>query len=329
MIVNYGKVDNVIRNIIFTINALKTANNQLESEISRLSNCKGTTENPHDHSSEIASIRKTIDNNEEKIKKLDSICNGLSNFKSDVFKKDIDLSRLFENNDLLEKIMQKVISPYKCPYEDEQMLTDEETTNGEGFVEGMGRKNKYLELELPSGDDVGAALTRTSIDCPIVGTMWDNTSTQYKISTYYGDTIYEDENGYARVTGVDLESDPYLVSLAPYYREAAIKANIGNNQGYGAIYKIEYEDGNSIYVTSGDAKGEKSDNEGFDDEKMFHKKYKNGSECPESFNLLEFMPAVSYNNIPNYDQMMGSATSVTNDSRITKIYLIIDCEIVW
>jgi len=124
VIVNYGKVDNVIRNIIFTINALKTANNQLESEISRLSNCKGTTENPHDHSSEIASIRKTIDNNEEKIKKLEIIYNGLSNFKSDVFKKDIDLSRLFENNDLLEKIIQMVIPPYKCPYEDEQMSKD-------------------------------------------------------------------------------------------------------------------------------------------------------------------------------------------------------------
>ena len=40
MTINYEQVDNVIRNIIFTINALKTANNQLESEVSRLSNLK-------------------------------------------------------------------------------------------------------------------------------------------------------------------------------------------------------------------------------------------------------------------------------------------------
>lgn len=92
MTINYEQVDNAIRNIIFTINALKTANNQLESEISRLSNCNGTAENPHNHSSEIASIRKTIDNNEEKIKKLDSICKGLTSFKDNVILKDSELA---------------------------------------------------------------------------------------------------------------------------------------------------------------------------------------------------------------------------------------------
>ena len=92
MTINYEQVDNVIRNIIFTINALKAANNQLESEISRLSNCNGTAENPHNHSSEIASIRKTIDNNEEKIKKLDSIWKGLTSFKDNVILKDSELA---------------------------------------------------------------------------------------------------------------------------------------------------------------------------------------------------------------------------------------------
>lgn len=141
MIINYEQVDNVIRDIIFTINALKAANNQLESEISRLSNCNGTEENSHDHSSQIRRMKEIININTKMIQQLEIICNGLSNFKSDVFKKDIDLSRLFENNDLLEKIMQRVIPSYECSCEDEQVLTDKETTNGEELVEGM--ENKY------------------------------------------------------------------------------------------------------------------------------------------------------------------------------------------
>lgn len=147
MTINYEQVDNVIRDIIFTINALKAANNQLESEISRLSNCNGTEENSHDHSSQIRRMKEIININTKMIQQLEIICNGLSNFKSDVFKKDIDLSRLFENNDLLEKIMQRVIPSYECSCEDEQVLTDKETTNGEELVEGMGKEALFLEDE--------------------------------------------------------------------------------------------------------------------------------------------------------------------------------------
>ncbi|MGN0654214.1 MAG: hypothetical protein ACI4KD_04790 [Oscillospiraceae bacterium] len=112
MTINFEQVDNVIRNIIFTINALSMTNNQLESEASRLSKCNGTKENPHNHSAQIASIRKIIYNNKEKIEQLKSICEDLKAFKENAISGDKRLADLIDSPEKFAAYMAGVLNSY-------------------------------------------------------------------------------------------------------------------------------------------------------------------------------------------------------------------------
>ena len=60
---NYATVDIACENISKIVSGLQQVNVSLQSTISRLSNCRGTKENPHDHSAEISGYQATINQN--------------------------------------------------------------------------------------------------------------------------------------------------------------------------------------------------------------------------------------------------------------------------
>ena len=237
--------------------------------------------------------------------------------------------------------MQKVIPPYKCPYEDEQMLTDEETTNGEGFVDGMEMKiDSEIVIDEKNVDDHnGIELMLTKNELALKNTTLEpiNSLTAYTqgyIQENCKDILYVDSNGYQRVNGTGLKSDPYMVAMSKYYFDSATKNGIGDSQGYGSVFKITYEDGNEIYVTLGDLKAPRDTKESMEKE---GENYYAGE--GNSANVLEFI--CNFNNydknfytenmsyVKGSDRYNGNANKVTNGEMITKIELITDFEINW
>ena len=57
---NYQNISDTCAKIDRVVSGLQQTNASLQSTISRLSNCRGTPKNPHDHSAEIAGYQATI-----------------------------------------------------------------------------------------------------------------------------------------------------------------------------------------------------------------------------------------------------------------------------
>ena len=70
--------------------------------------------------------------------------------------------------------------------------------------------------------------------------------------------VYADDKGYLRVKMSDTTqtSDPYGVALGTYYGKEAHSLGVGDKDGYGAIFKIEFEDGTYINATLMDVKAD-------------------------------------------------------------------------
>ena len=145
--------------------------------------------------------------------------------------------------------------------------------------------------------------------------------------------VYFDEEGYQRVRDTGLESDPYLIAIAQYYwYEAAEVEEIGNQYGFGAVYKVTLSSEKEIYVTQGDVKAEEHTVESKSEEGKNYYAGEGGSA-----NTLEFI--CNYNNknseffssnIVNEtgtDRNAGKANSIMEGASIIKIELMLDYEI--
>lgn len=173
-----------------------------------------------------------------------------------------------------------------------------------------------------------------------------NTSIQSATSVHYGTqrkiqtlcsvdgAVYFDEDGYQRVRDTGLPSDPYLVAIAEYYQTSAIEENMGNSQGYGAIFMVTYSSGKRIFVTMGDLKDPIHTQESFQNE---GKNYYAGTGI--GANTLEFFGNYLNGNSIAYSENMsgkegsdvraGSALTITEDASITNIGLLRGVEIDW
>ncbi len=185
------------------------------------------------------------------------------------------------------------------------------------------------ELELSSN---AIALVNTSLE-PATAVKLGTQKLIQNLCVENG-VIYFDENGYQRVKYTELSSDPYLVAIAEYYQKSAIEEKIGDEQGYGAIFRVTYDSGKEIFVTMGDLKAPSDTMESMQNE---GKNYYAGS--GDSANTLEFFcNFVNENPILYSDNMsgkkgsdanMGKAITITEGAKITNIQLLKNKEIAW
>lgn len=190
-------------------------------------------------------------------------------------------------------------------------------------------QHKLKELKISSNH---IALSNTTIQSAT--TLKANT--QKKIQNLCGqeEVVYFDENGYQRVRNTGLASDPYLVAIAEYYQTSAIDEGIGDNQGYGAIYKVTFSSEKEIFVTMGDLK-----NPAHTQEALANEKENFYAGTGEGANTLEFICNYNNNNTDFYsdnmvstrgtDRNWGKALTITEGAEITSIELLIDTEIEW
>ncbi len=93
---NNQAVENVKSNIASQIAALENEINDMQQTISRLENCNGTEENPHNHSSEIGSLNAQISANEELIRQLTELLKAVTEAKETMEEADRRLRELVE-----------------------------------------------------------------------------------------------------------------------------------------------------------------------------------------------------------------------------------------
>ena len=93
---NNQAVENVKSNIASQIAALENEINNMQQTISRLKNCNGTKENPHNHSSEIGSLNAQISANQALIEKLRSLLEAVTEAKETMEEADRRLRELVE-----------------------------------------------------------------------------------------------------------------------------------------------------------------------------------------------------------------------------------------
>ena len=176
------------------------------------------------------------------------------------------------------------------------------------------------------------ALFNTSLEPATVLTAW----TQGKIQglCVENGVLYFDESGYQRVRNTGLDSDPYMVALAEYYSSSAIEEGKGNEQGYGAIFKVTLSSGKELFVTMGDLKDPAHTKESMEKEQ---ENYYAGE--GDSANTLEFICNFSNKNKDYYSENMdnekgtdrntGKANSIMEGASITDIELLLNHEIEW
>ena len=146
--------------------------------------------------------------------------------------------------------------------------------------------------------------------------------------------VYFDENGYQRVKNTRLETDPYLVAMANYYRTSAMDEMMGDMQGYGAIFKVTFSSGKEIFVTMGDAKDPRNTEES---KNLEGKDFYAGE--GKTANTLEFICNYLNKNPISYSENMsgkkgsdvnnGKAKTITNGEEILSIDLLLNVEIEW
>ena len=93
---NNQAVENVKSNIASQIVALQNEINDMQQTISRLENCNGTKENPHNHSSEIRSLDAQISANEELIRQLTELLIAVTEAEKTMEEADRRLRELVE-----------------------------------------------------------------------------------------------------------------------------------------------------------------------------------------------------------------------------------------
>ena len=93
---NNQAVENVKSNIASQIVALENEINNMQQTISRLENCKGTEENPHNHSSEIGSLNEQISANQELIRQLTELLIAVTEAEKTMEEADRRLRELVE-----------------------------------------------------------------------------------------------------------------------------------------------------------------------------------------------------------------------------------------
>lgn len=190
---------------------------------------------------------------------------------------------------------------------------------------------RYLMKELEISKNA-QALSNTSIQ----SATSIKAGTQLKIQNLCSidGAVYFDENGFQRVKDTGLPSDPYLVAIAEYYQTSAIEENIGDSQGYGAIFMVTYSSGKRIFVTMGDLKNPIHTQESFQNE---GKNYYAGT--GKGANTLEFFGNYHNKNSIAYSENMsakegsdaynGKASTITEGASITNIGLLRGVEIDW
>lgn len=136
-------------------------------------------------------------------------------------------------------------------------------TNALSSINKCKEKNKYhVELDLPNaigkgyGNEYDVLLGKT-FD-PIQSMTQCNQKEIRDIYEGGSGLVYADDNGYLRVKMGKSEqsNDPYGVALGTYYGKKAHSLGVGNSDGYGAIFKIDFEDGTSINATLMDVKAD-------------------------------------------------------------------------
>ena len=114
-------------------------------------------------------------------------------------------------------------------------------------------------------------------------------------------------------------NDLFSVSLGSYYGHKAFELGVGDENGYGAVFKITYESGKHIYVTMGDSKAD----EDTDEKNM----YALGGIYGDKYNnLLEFIYSTK-SELSDYRH--GNAVSVTGQEKIIDIAVVNDVSIKW
>ena len=93
---NKQAVEDVKRNIESQIASLQKEIDSMNQTISRLSSCNGTKENPHNHSSEIGSLRSQISANQSTIEQLFSLLKAVMDAKTTMEEADRKLRELVE-----------------------------------------------------------------------------------------------------------------------------------------------------------------------------------------------------------------------------------------
>ncbi len=93
---NKQAVEDVKRNIESQIASLQKEIDSMNQTISRLSSCNGTKENPHNHSSEIGSLRSQISANQSTIEQLRSLLKAVMDAKTTMEEADRRLRELVE-----------------------------------------------------------------------------------------------------------------------------------------------------------------------------------------------------------------------------------------
>lgn len=203
-----------------------------------------------------------------------------------------------------------------------------------GFIYPVtsGQTNVRYDLKKLRISSNSIALSNTTIQ-PATSVT---TGTQKKIQNLCVEDgiVYFDESGYQRVRNTGLDSDPYLVALAEYYQSSAKAMGIGDDQGYGAIFKVTFYSGGEIYVTMGDLKAPKDtmESQNIEGENFY-------AGAGQSANTLEFFcNYLNRNKIAYSDNMTGAhgvdvntgkAKVITGGEEITSIELLIGVEIEW
>ena len=109
---NYKQANETQLNIEKIINDLQQQNNELSSEISRLSSCRGTKENPHNHDAEIAALSAQIQANNNWINQLSTLKQGIADLTELAQKTDknlvVYLNELFLKQNCNKKIAEEI-----------------------------------------------------------------------------------------------------------------------------------------------------------------------------------------------------------------------------
>ena len=122
---NYEQANNTQINIAKIMNDLKDQNNELSREISRLSGCKGTKENPHNHNAEIAAQSAQIDQNNKWINQLSKLHKGIADLK-----------------DLAQATDQKLVAYL------EKMMNDRNISKDNDDINADKQKINYLQNQI-------------------------------------------------------------------------------------------------------------------------------------------------------------------------------------
>ena len=143
---NNQTVENVKSNIQSQIVALENEINNMQQTISRLKNCNGTEENPHNHSSEIGSLNAQISANQALIEKLRSLLEAVTEAKETMEEADRRLRELVEEYQQ-GKIKRMTLT--SAMLSDEMKILNEEYNAGMSPYEYEGTlahlKEQYIE----------------------------------------------------------------------------------------------------------------------------------------------------------------------------------------